>query len=461
MLNSSYKILSSFRDPSGFLFFKDNKIYRQINLSYKNEYDQLMNSGLYNVLAKANLLIPHEEVDIPPENHEIAYKIIRPEVIPFISYPYEWCFSQLKDAALTTLQIQKISLKYGMCLKDASAYNLQFKNGNPIFIDTLSFEIYEEGKPWVGYKQFCQHFLAPLTLMSYKDIRLNQLLRIYLDGAPLDLTSALLPFYTRFIPSILTHIHIHAFSQKLFAHKKVNLSGKKIKRISYMGLIDNLESSIRRLKWRSNKTEWADYYENFAYSSNAFQHKKQIISDYLDRTKPKQVWDLGANAGVFSRIASEKNIETISFDIDPGAVEKNYTASVKRNEKKILPLLLDLKNPSPAIGWENRERMSLLERSPPDTILALALIHHLAISNNLSFEYISNFFRKLCKYLIIEFVPKEDTQVARLLRTRKDIFHNYNQKNFEQKFCMDFKIIESKKIIDSERTLYLMNVKNI
>ena len=458
MPDSSGKIKSSFRDPSGFLFYRDGKIYRQINKLYKNEYDLLINSGLYQDLINTGLLIPHEEVSIKPEEQGSAYKIIKPEMISFISYPYEWCFNQLKNAALTTLKIQKTALNYGMSLKDASVYNIQFSSGRTVFIDTLSFEKYEEGKPWVAYRQFCQHFLAPLALMSYKDIRLNQLFRIYLDGVPLDLASSLLPFYSRFIPSILTHIHIHAYSQKHFANKKVT-SNKKMSRISYLGLMDSLESAVKRLKWRSFKTEWVDYYDSFNYSSSAFQDKKQIISNYFNKITSKQVWDLGANTGVFSRIASEKGIETISFDLDPGAIERNYIEGLKRNEKKVLPLLLDLTNPSPAIGWENRERLSFIERGPTETILALALIHHLAISNNLSFEYCSNFVCKLCKHLIIEFIPKSDSQVKRLLQTRKDIFPHYDRKNFEQKFSINFDILESKKINDSERILYLMRTK--
>lgn len=175
-------IPSSFRDPSGFLFYRDGLIYRQVNKFYKENYDHLVNSGLYEALVDAKLLIPHEEVGIESIEPESAYKVIRPELIPFISYPYEWCFSQLKDAALTTLTIQKKSLDFGMSLKDCSAYNIQFRNGRAVFIDTLSFEKYHEDKPWVAYRQFCQHFLAPLALMSYKDIRLNQLFRIYIDG---------------------------------------------------------------------------------------------------------------------------------------------------------------------------------------------------------------------------------------------------------------------------------------
>ena len=193
------KIAGSFRDPSGFLFHLNGLIYRQINIEYKKNYIHLMKSGLYEALMDTKLLIPHEEVNIGSLASDNAYKIIKPEQVLFISYPYEWCFSQLKDAALTTLKIQKKSLNFGMSLKDCSAYNIQFRKGKPILIDTLSFEEYREGKPWIAYRQFCQHFLAPLALMSYKDIRLNQLLRIYIDGIPLDLAIHLLPFRTRFV----------------------------------------------------------------------------------------------------------------------------------------------------------------------------------------------------------------------------------------------------------------------
>ena len=168
-------------------------LYRQINQEYRQDYETLIKSGLYERLIKDHLLISHEEVIVPPAEPQKVYKVIQPEIVGFISYPYEWCFSQLKDAALTTLAIQKIALDYGMCLKDASAYNIQFHEGRPILIDTLSFEIYSEGNPWVAYRQFCQHFLAPLTLMAYRDVRLSQLMRIYIDGIPLDLAGKLFP----------------------------------------------------------------------------------------------------------------------------------------------------------------------------------------------------------------------------------------------------------------------------
>ena len=212
-------IVSSFRDPSGFLFYKNNLIYRQVNISYKENYDHLMESGLYKILINKKLLIPHREVDASSLSDRKSYKTIKPELIPFISYPYEWSFSQLKNAALTAIKIQKYSLDFGMSLKDCSAYNIQFFNGKPIFIDTLSFEKFKPNKPWIAYRQFCQHFLAPLALMSCKDIRLNQLFKIYIDGIPLDLASSLLPIKTYFKFFLLTHIHLHAKSQKHFSKK--------------------------------------------------------------------------------------------------------------------------------------------------------------------------------------------------------------------------------------------------
>ncbi|MFC1593962.1 SAM-dependent methyltransferase, partial [Candidatus Omnitrophota bacterium] len=206
-------VASSFRDPSGFLFYHNDSLYRQVNVIYKEHYEHLIHSGLYGALVKEGLLIPHVEVDLGLRRSDQGYKIIKPEVVSCISYPHEWSFSQLKDAALTTLTIQKKAMECGMSLKDCSAYNIQFKKGMPIFIDTLSFEKLQADQPWIAYRQFCQHFLAPLALMSYSDIRLNQLFRIYIDGIPLDLASRLLPGRTRFSPALFSHIHLHAKSQ--------------------------------------------------------------------------------------------------------------------------------------------------------------------------------------------------------------------------------------------------------
>lgn len=450
---------ASFRDPSGFVFQRDQILYRQVNNSYREHYDLLVNSGLYEGLTSTGLLIPHDEVDLEPAVRETCYRTIRPEKIPFISYPYEWCFSQLKDAALSTLTVQKTALEHGMILKDASAYNIQFRRGRPVLVDTLSFEKYIEGEPWVAYRQFCQHFLAPLTLMSYTDIRLGLLLRDNIDGLPLDLTSRLLPRKTKFSFGTLTHLHLHAKSQKRYAGSSVKTTRRKMNRQALRGLIDNLEAFTGKLSWSPGNTVWGDYYDNTNYSPTALTRKEHIVSDYLERIKPTDVWDLGANVGRFSRLSSKKNIPTVSFDIDPAAVEKNYLEVRAAKETNLLPLLLDLTNPSPPLGWENRERMSLPERGPTDTVMALALVHHLAISNNLPLLKIAAFLNNIGRALIIEFVPKEDSQVQRLLASREDIFERYSKDNFEEAFQTYFNIEKSDNIEETNRILYLMTKK--
>ncbi|MDO8682972.1 MAG: SAM-dependent methyltransferase [Armatimonadota bacterium] len=448
----------SFRDPSGSLFFLDGEIYRRVNPSYKDHYDCLMSSGLYEDLASSGLLVAHDEVEIDDSVASGAYKTLKPEMIPFISYPHEWCFSQLKDAALATLEIQKKALARGMTLKDCSAYNIQFANGKPVFIDTLSFEKYVEGQPWVAYKQFCQHFLAPLALMSLKDVRFNQLFRIYIDGVPLDLAGSILPWRTKLSFSLLLHIHLHAKSQKYYSDKAIDKSKRipKVSKQSMLGLIDSLESCIRGLKWIPKGTEWVDYYSDDSYVSEALDDKKRLVTEYLKEINPKTLWDLGANTGLHSRIASDLGAYTVSFDIDPACVEVNYLQVKKTGEKNVLPLLLDLTNPSPSIGWDNDERQSVTERGPADAAMALALIHHLAISNNVPLGRVADYFSKLCNALIIEFVPKSDHKVQILLTTREDIFPGYTQEGFENAFNGRFEIKRRDVLADSDRILYLM-----
>lgn len=457
MSSSTGLVSGSFRDPSGFLFRQGGILYRQVNLAYREHYEALMGSGLYEGLAGAGLLVPHEETDVEGPRPQDSLVVIRPEPVPFVSYPYEWCFSQLKSAALATLEIQRRALSFGMSLKDASAYNIQFVRGKPVMIDTLSFEKYEEGRPWIAYSQFCRHFLAPLMLMSCRDIRLGQLMRVHIDGIPLDLTASVLPFRTRFRFPALIHIHLHARSEKRYADRQVDM--ERLRRISlhsFMGLVDNLQSAVRKLKWRPAGTEWAEYYDDTNYSDAAFGHKKRIVADFLERLRPENVWDIGSNTGIFSRMAALPGVPTVSLDVDPACVERNYLECAKDGSVDVLPLLVDLFNPSPAIGWELNERLSILERGPADTVLALALLHHLLISNNLPLGRISGFFSRMCKSLIIEFVPKGDSQVQRMLASREDVFADYDRDNFEKEFGLRFEILDRVDIESSDRALYLM-----
>lgn len=453
------RIAGSFRDPSGFLFTHDGLLLRQVNQHYQANYDHLMESGLYERLRESDLMIEHTQVEGPPLEPDLAYKVIQPERVPFISYPYEWSFSQLKDAALTTLTIQSLAFEYGMTLKDSSAYNIQFHRGRPMLIDTLSFEIYKAGEPWVAYRQFCQHFLAPLALMALRDVRLSQLLRVYIDGIPLDFASRLVPARTKLNFALLSHLHLHALSQQRYADKTVDKREvtRRMSENAFRGLIESLKSAVSKLTWKAAGTEWGDYYQGMHnYTSAALEHKTRSVEKLLDTIEPGMVWDLGANVGVFSRLASKRGVPTIAFDIDPAAVEHNYRRVKEQGESNLLPLLLDLTNPSPSLGWHNRERMSILERGEPDVILALALVHHLAISNNVPLGNLAAYFHEMSPQLIVEFVPKEDSQVQRLLTTREDIFTAYTPEGFENAFGPLFRIQEKIPLKESERILYHM-----
>jgi hypothetical protein len=447
---------SSFRDPAGFVFERDGILYRQVNAVHREHFDHLMHSGLYEKLVASGLLVSHEEAGDAVTAD--AYTVIRPERVGFVSYPYEWCFGEVKDAALATLEIQMAALAHGMSLRDASAYNIQFRGGKPVLIDTLSFERLREGEPWVAYRQFCQHFLAPLALMAYLDVRLGRLLRDHVDGIPLDLAASLLPRRARLRLSLFLHLFSHARSQRRHAADTAPpRTGRRFTLQAFRGLIESLETAVRRLGWSPRRTAWSGYYaEDLGYADESFEHKKELVRKFVEEVAPQSVWDLGGNVGVFARIAAAQRIPTVCFDVDPSCVEANYRQVVADGEANILPLVLDLTNPTPATGWANRERLSLVERGPADMALALALVHHLAIGNNVPLPMAAAFLSDLCRWLLVEFVPKEDPRVRRLLAAREDIFPDYTTTGFERAFGERFRIERREEIRESPRTLYLM-----
>lgn len=448
---------SSFRDPSGFLFRRGDGLYRQINRSYQTAYEKLR-SGLYPALTGEGWLLPHEETAEAPAEPKEAYRVIRPQPIPFISYPYEWCFSQLQDAALLTLKIQRKALGFGMSLKDASAYNVQFLEGKPLLIDTLSFEPYREGSPWVAYRQFCQHFLGPLALMSFRDGGLGRLLQIHLDGIPLDLADSLLPWTARCRPGLFVHLHLHAAAQRRYAETTPDPAGRKMNLSGMLGLVDHLEGTVRGLRWRSRPGEWERYLDQHSYGAEGLEHKKQLVERFLDeiRPLPRIAWDLGANTGLFSRLASRRGIFTVAWDKEAGCVERSYQESVRAGERNLLPLVMDLTNPSPAMGWAHREREAWLERGSADLVLALAILHHLTVAGHVPLDQVMALMARAGRWLIIEFIPREDPQVRPMLFEREGASPDYTQAGFEKAAASSFSIRRSEQIRGTRRTLYLM-----
>ncbi len=447
---------ASFRDPSGYVFTHDGELYRTVTEGFADHYDQMANSGLVGDLTERGWLVRHEEVDPRTVGMSDVYRVLKPERIPFISYPWEWCFSQLRDAALLTLDIAWAALEHDMVLKDASAFNVQFVGSRPVFIDTLSFQSYVEGEPWPAYRQFCQHFLAPLELRSRVHPALAKLSQVNLDGVPLDLASTLLPRRTLFSPSVALHIHAHSRAQEHYSDSGGEARKAKVSQRSLFALLDSLRSAVRRTRWAPVGTTWADYYSQNNYVDEAMSCKVDQVSSFLDRVAPASVWDLGANDGRFSRMASERGAYTVAFDMDPAAVEKAYRQGCASGDCRILPLVMDLMNPTPQLGWNLEERESFLERGSPDVVLALALVHHLAIAQNVPLPRIAEFFAGLSDRLVIEFVPKSDSQVQRMLASRTDIFSDYDQAGFERAFSRYFHVESAAPVSKCDRVLYFM-----
>jgi len=447
---------SSFRDPAGFVFTRDDRIYRRISPAFVPTFRRCSEVGLYQALIDENLLVEHSVITEGDEGMDIL-----PDQVPYISYPYEWSFSQLQAAALLTLRVQKIALAHDMTLKDASAYNVQFFGAKPKFIDTLSFDRLDATQPWAAYRQFCEHFLGPLALMAYVDPGLNKLILVHLEGVPLETVVRVLPLRTHWRYSLLVHLHLHARSQRKHADDAVSdLESAKRPRMNKSllnALVDSLAAAVNGCSLTSEKTEWGDYYHDTNYSDEAMTEKERLVSAWLQTyaLEGEIVHDMGANTGRFSTLAAERGHYVVAHDVDRLAVERHFLARRDGDDTRVLPLQLDLVNPTPAIGWAGIERESFLQRCHSGFVLALALIHHLAIGNNTPLGKVAEFFAGFARELAIEFVPKEDSQVIRMLATREDIFPEYHELAFEEAFSRFFVLIEKRAIVGSDRTLYL------
>lgn len=443
---------ASFRDPSGFVYEKNGVVYRFVSTFYKLHYDFLQSSGLADELIKHNKLIPFTELNENHSDREDWYKTLQPQPIPFISYAWEWSFEQLKDAALATISICRSSLKKGMILKDASHTNIQFADGKPKLIDSLSFEIYKESESWIAYRQFCECFLNPLLIASYTCLEAHKLLLSYPDGVPAGITSELLPFKTKLNPSIYLHVHLHSKLSK----KENTADNSKKKKISVKNIeqiLQNLYDCIHALSLPIKKSTWNNYYEETILSSDYLIEKKKLVSSFLNEMSYNSVIDLGANEGEFSLLCKEDAL-VVSTDFDSSCINSLYTKVKNKKLKNVLPLVVDLTYPSPAMGWMNHERSAFISRKKFDVGFALALIHHLAVGKNLSFDQLAVFFAGLCNQLLIEFVPMDDPKVKEMLTWREDIFDGYTEELFQAAFEKHFLMKKKITVPGSLRILY-------
>ncbi len=448
---------ASFRDPSGFVYEKDGILYRFVSSAYQSAYDLLQSSGLADELIKQKKLLPFTEIN---ENHTSRadwYKTLQPQLLPFVSYAWEWSFDQLKDAALTTLSICSAALKKGMILKDATHTNIQFVNGRAKLIDTLSFERYTEGEPWVAYRQFCECFLNPLLLAAYKGMEVHKLLLSYPDGVPAASTANLLPFKTKLKPVVYLHVHLHAnLSGK--ADVSTTKQTKKVTLKNMEQIIQSLHDCISSLTLPTQQTTWNNYYDETILSDQYLSEKKKLVAAWLGEMNYTSVIDLGANEGEFSLLCKKEAL-VVATDFDSACINSLYTKLKAEKLQHIIPLIVDLTYPSSSLGWANAERTAFFKRKTFDLGFALALIHHLAIAKNISFNQIALFFSDICNELIIEFVPKTDPKVKGMLQWRKDIFELYTEEQFEKSFGEHFLLKKKTAVPGSERTLYYYQKK--
>ena len=445
---------SSYRDPSGYVFEHGHEIYRQVNKSFQTNFERFHSSGLYDELVKAQLLISHQVIAENLTGEENWYTTLKPEMVDVISYPYEWTFSMLKDAALLTLQLALKALEHGMILKDASPYNIQFHKGRMVFIDSLSFEIYKEAEPWIAYRQFCESFVGPLALMHYTGLPLQNLFLAYPDGIPLAIVKSLLPFRSKLNLYLYLHVHLHAsYSQKKAGQpQQVSISKQKL-----VNLLRSLESLIRSFRFTRFENVWGNYYAEAETRSGYLEEKKAIISLWVNSVEDVQtVIDIGGNEGEFAKLVSKGKRRVICADGEHFSVDKLYNHVKEAGTSNLLPLSIDFSHPSPAIGVNNQERDSFYARANSDLAMALALVHHLAIGKNISFDLIAKMCAALGRTLIIEFVTKEDEKALQLLRQKKDIYHWYTEENFVAAFSTYFRLISKRPLSSSPRTLYLM-----
>jgi hypothetical protein len=457
LISRSGQHSSSYRDPSGFVFVHHNALYLKINQCYKEHFEILLGSGLYQQLTSKGLLVINDDVPYNITGDASYYKTFKPEPIPFISYPYEWCFNQLKDAALLTLEVNREALARGLILKDATPYNVQFHQGKPIFIDTLSFEKYHEEEPWIAYRQFCEQFLAPLALMHYLKYPLSQLFLAYPDGIPISLVSRMLPLKSRLQASTLLHIHLQAKLSGAVPKKQNKQAG--FSRSKLKNILESLAAAVRSFHLDQPSGTWSGYYTEALERPDYIADKKRIISSWLDTLPPlKSAFDAGANEGLFSALLSERGILTISGDSDHYSINNLYKKTKAESINNILPLLLDLALPTPGIGVHNQERLSLTERLSVDLVMALAVIHHLAIGRNIPFTLIAEQLKQYGPYLIIEFVPKEDKKVQEMLEQKKDIYSDYSEPGFREAFTKNYEVLRETSIGHSGRKLFLMKV---
>jgi ribosomal protein L11 methylase PrmA len=437
----------SYRDPSGRVFVLGDRVLRTVMPRAAADFEFVRSTGVLDGLIAEGSAIAEQRVEPRglPRDFDDARYVLQHPMLPFVSYPYEWCFTALKRAALLHLDIQMRCLEQGVALSDASAYNIQFLGPKPIFIDSLSFRRYRKDEFWTGHKQFCEQFLNPLLLRALLGVPHNAWYRGGLEGIPTAELNRLLPLRRKLAWNVLTNVVMPASLQRAAldgADPKMP-TGARFPRTAMRRMLERLRKWISALQPADRgNTVWGDYAHQTSYAADETARKRALIVEFAASVRPSMIWDIGCNTGDYAKAALDSGAAyAVGFDFDQRALDAAF-ARAENERLNFLPLFLDLANPTPRQGWGERERRGLTDRASADAILALALMHHLAIGRNIPLKQVVGWLVGLAPNGIIEFVPKSDPMVQRLLRLREDIFDDYSEDAFAQHLQARARIVQ-------------------
>ncbi len=453
----------SFRDPLSRVFVADDHVWRALAPAGLEDYRAVAESPFFAAAMERGDIIGTELVDAPPaELGDDWAAVLRHERLDVVTYPYEWSFEMLRDAARLQLDLTREALAEKIITKDASAYNVQFRGARPVFIDVGSFERLRP-EPWPGYRQFCELFLNPLLIQAVADVDFRPLLRGSVHGIPPTETAALLGGRGKLTKGVLTHVKLHARAEERYADADRERDVKQeLQRAGFgPGIIDaqlkNLRKAIDGLKWDHGRSTWSEYSDRSHYTDRDLDAKDDFVRATIGAATDRHlVLDLGANDGRFSRAALAAGAErVVAVDSDHLVIDRLYRTLREEGEDRILPLVVDLSDPSPAMGWRGRERPAFVDRVRPDVVLCLAVVHHLALTNTVPLPEIVEFLADFGAPLVVEFPHRDDEMASRLLaRKRAGVFDAYDRPQWEAALERRFHVRRRATLPGGTRTLY-------
>ncbi len=463
----------SFKDPAGRVYRVSGesgceRIVRGLNRDAASTIRRLLAEPFFRELIAdgsvvATRLLDAERADVQRILADGWSAAVEHEPLDFITYPYEWAFSMLRDAALLQLRLLKASVRNGWTLKDATPFNIQWAGARPVFIDAPSFVPRDDGEYWRGYRQFCAMFLTPLLLTAHLGIPFQPLLRSRLEGIPPDEAARYFYGLRRFKRGVMSHIWFPAKAESRARRRgsderrpRARRRRRRQPKTNLLALLDSLERLVAKLSYGRTRSDWARYASTHSYEEADFELKRGFVLRHIESRRPRLTWDLGANTGEISRVAAQHSGTVVAVDADADAVELLYRETRARGPRNIIPLVMDLANPSPAQGWAGGERAALDQRRSPDAALCLALVHHMRVSANIPLPMFIQWLRSLNAAIVLEFVGREDEMFQRLIENKEEDYADYTAENFEAEIGKRFTTRDRLKLKGGLRELFLL-----